>query len=182
MRRGIMSMGIVLLMLLLPVLAVGEEYSSNALHMRFEIPQGMTVTEEGDDEMGVFRVTVTRDEPPAFSYAVTIVVTEDLYGKTLKDIEEDDTLIAKVLEYLGMINDGFFYQVRIVETDDYPYLEVSEAEGRQIHIIDLYEGEVFSMSAISGEEPLTEEQYASFEAFCASLIFEFDRNQYVTLD
>jgi len=165
--KKILSILVVAMLLLAPLAALAEAYASEAIGIIFEVPDGMTVSEDTDPNTGLAQVRLTGE---SVLYFVSAGEVEALADIDLATATEEQ--IAQVVAVLGLNADEGESPVHfeLYAEGEAPMLEVFNEDQTGFVIVELESGYVFIQGIVSlSGEPLTEDDFEAFDDFLESI-------------
>lgn len=121
--------------------AVAAPFYLESAGVTIDVPEGMTGADQSDGENSVLGITV--NDNPNLVYVYVVRYIEELEGKNLTDLNEEEQQqlgagIAAVLE--NPVFEG-------AEVNGYPVLVIANGDGTQLHYMTLLNGWLLDIAA-----------------------------------
>jgi len=165
--KKILSILVIAMLLAAPVASLAEIYTSEAIGIAFEVPEGMTVSEDEDPNTGLAQVRLTGEDVVLY---ISAGVVEALADIDLAAADEEQ--IERIITLLGFNADEGESPVAYVLYADgeVPMLEIFNLDKTGSVVVELDSGYVFIQGIVSiTGEPLSDDDLAVFGSFSESI-------------
>lgn len=116
------------------VAAQATPYYLESAGVTIEVPDGMTAQDLSSDGTSMLGITVDAD--PALKYAYAVFYIDELEGKYLEDLSEEESQQLGI----GIGSSIENPEVGFAELEGYPVLVVASGDATQLHYISLLNG------------------------------------------
>lgn len=164
-----MAMVISLLLLAgMTAVAAAEPFYLEAAGVTIEVPEGMTATDGSDEEGEIYSLFITVDERDDLIYWYTLSHMEELAGKDLADLSEEEAQEMGMGIALAIEEPEF----ELTTLDEVDYLIVVDGLGAELHYISLQDGWITDVGVGRLDGTLTDEEIDLCAELLASITYD----------